>query len=113
MERTIAGLASAALGGLGLLAGGPLGALTGVVVALCLVSAISLLVGAKKRGSVAGLYKVGGVLSAAGAVAGGIYGGWRWGWVWGAVGYVLGALVGIGGASLLRARAKVKKDEEQ
>ncbi len=109
MERTIAGLASAALGGLGLLAGGPLGALTGVVVALCLVSAISLFLGASKRGGDATLYRVGGALAAAGAVAGGLFGGWRWGWVWGAAGYLVGALIGIGGASLLGQR---RKDDE-
>ncbi len=110
MERAVAGLVSAALAGVGLLAGGPLGALTGVVVALCVVSGMSMLAGAGKRGAVATLYRVGGVLSAVGAAAGGVYGGWRWGWAWGAAGYVVGALIGIGGASVLGRRGK---DQEQ
>jgi len=87
--------------GYGFVAGGILGALTGLVASVDTGSGLAI---ARAEGGTgveaAGGFmrtaqRVGGVLSAVGCLAGAYFGGWRWGWGWAIAGYLLGAAVGL------------------
>jgi hypothetical protein len=84
--------------GVGVAAGGPLGALTGFVVALGTGSGVAILFGSKGTDlspvpPVRLGQKIGGLVAASACLGGAALGGWRWGWATGLTGYALGAAV--------------------
>jgi hypothetical protein len=81
--------------GYGFAAAGVLGALTGLVAAVGIGSALAIAgaergTGVALAGATRSAQRIGGILAAIGCLIGAYYGGWRFGWAWAIVGYVAG-----------------------
>ena len=110
--KTLIALSAMAATGWGFAAGGILGALTGLVVAVGVGSGLQMfLVGTTasddpNQPPISSIQRVGGLISAIAGFIAAYYGGWRWGWLYALGGYLLGmgATLIMGLPTILRAR---------
>ena len=96
---SIAAFAALIIGGYGLAVAGPLGALTGAVVAITIGSGLAIFRGEAGTGvnpiltAMGVAQRVGGVVAALGALSGALIAGWSWGWLGAILGYGVGMLI--------------------
>lgn len=100
--QSLGGIAALGLGIYGFVAGGWLGALTGVVTGMAVFSGMAIMLGEQGTGvdddrTLAGkAQRFGGLIGGIAALVGAYIGGWRWGWGYAIGGYVLGMLTSLG-----------------